>query len=294
MKRSTLFGLLGGAFVMAAILLLVLSAFTVHQTKQAIVFEFGQPKRVVQEPGLHWKLPYQSVRYFEARVLTLDTAEAEIQDKNNNRLVVDLFSRYRIIDPLAFYTSVRNEEAADDRLRPMIGSSMRSVIGEETLDTVLSERRTDIMRRIRESTNEQAKSLGIAFIDLRVRRADLPEQNAQAIYESMNAERERDANQLRAEGAEAARAIVANARREVVEILATARQQGEEIRGEGDAEAIRIYAESFGQDPDFYAFYRSMEAYRNSLGGDGTTFVLSPDSDFFRFFRDRLGAPKPQ
>ncbi len=292
MKRSTLFGLLGGAIVMATILLLVLSAFTVHQTKQAIVFEFGQPKRVVQAPGLHWKLPYQSVRYFEARVLTLDTAEAEIQDKNNNRLVVDLFSRYRIVDPLAFYTAVRTEEAADDRLRPMIGSSMPSVIGEETLDSVLSERRTDIMRRIREITNEQAKALGIVFVELRVRRADLPEQNAQAIYESMNAERERDANQLRAEGAEAARAIVANARREVVETLATARKQGEEIRGEGDAKAIQVYADAFGRDPEFYSFYRSMEAYRNALGGDGTTFVLSPDSDFFRFFKDQKGAPK--
>jgi membrane protease subunit HflC len=241
---------------------------------------------------LHWKLPWRSVSDFEARVLTLDTAEEEILDKNSNRLVVDLFSRYQISNPLKFFQTLRDERAAANKLSPIIIDSMRGVFAEVSLEAVLSDQRSVIMKRILDTANAQAQPLGVAFIDLRVRRADLPEANAKAIYESMNAERTRDANQLRAEGEEAKRAVVAGAQREVVEITATARQKAQEVRGEGDADAIRIYAEAFGRDPEFYAFYRSMEAYRNALGGEGTTFVLSPDSDFFRFFGDLTGRPK--
>ena len=294
MKRSMLVTALGLGVVALIVLVGVAAAFTVHQTKQAIVFQFGDPKRVVKDPGLHWKVPFlQSVRYFESRVLTLDTAAEEILDRNSNRLVVDLFSRYRIEDPLEFFKTVQTEANAEVRLRQIIRDSMRGVFGTESLEAVLSDQRTEIMRRIRETANRPAKGLGIQFVDLRVRRADLPEANAAAIYESMNAERTRDANQLRAEGQEAARGITATADREVVELLAEARKRGLEIKGEGDAEAIRLYADAFGQDPEFYAFYRSMEAYRNALGGDGTTFVLSPDSEFFRFFTNRNGGGPP-
>jgi membrane protease subunit HflC len=274
------------------VLVVMTSAFTVHQTKSAIVFQFGSPRAVITEPGLHWKLPWRSVSDFEARVLTLDTAEEEILDKNSNRLVVDLFSRYQISNPLKFFQTLRDERAAANKLSPIIIDSMRGVFAEVSLEAVLSDQRSVIMKRILDTANAQAQPLGVAFIDLRVRRADLPEANAKAIYESMNAERTRDANQLRDEGEEAKRAVVAGAQREVVEITATARQKAQEVRGEGDADAIRIYAEAFGRDPEFYAFYRSMEAYRNALGGEGTTFVLSPDSDFFRFFGDLTGRPK--
>jgi modulator of FtsH protease HflC len=292
MNRKLLFGVSGLVLIAITVLLLITSAYSVHQTKTAIVFQFGNPRAVITDPGLHWKLPWRSVSYFEARVLTLDTAEEEILDKNSNRLVVDLFSRYRISDPLKFFQTLQNQRAAANKLSPIIIDSMRGVFAEYSLEAVLSEQRAQIMKRILDTANAQAQPLGVSFVDLRVRRADLPEANAQAIYESMNAERTRDANQLRAEGEEAKRAIVAGAEREVVEILANARQRAQEFRGQGDADAIRIYADAFGQDAEFYSFYRSMEAYRNALGGEGTTFVLSPDSDFFRFFGDMTGPVK--
>ncbi|MBT6314845.1 MAG: protease modulator HflC [Alphaproteobacteria bacterium] len=292
MNRKLLFGVSGLVLIAITVLVLITSAYSVHQTKTAIVFQFGNPRAVITDPGLHWKLPWRSVSYFEARVLTLDTAEEEILDKNSNRLVVDLFSRYRISDPLKFFQTLQNQRAAANKLSPIIIDSMRGVFAEYSLEAVLSEQRAQIMKRILDTANAQAQPLGVSFVDLRVRRADLPEANAQAIYESMNAERTRDANQLRAEGEEAKRAIVAGAQREVVEILANARQRAQEFRGQGDADAIRIYAEAFGQDPEFYSFYRSMEAYRNALSGEGTTFVLSPDSDFFRFFGEMAGPVK--
>jgi membrane protease subunit HflC len=289
MNRKILFGISGLVLIAITVLALITSAYSVHQTKTAIVFQFGNPRAVITDPGLHWKLPWRSVSYFEARVLTLDTAEEEILDKNSNRLVVDLFSRYRISDPLKFFQTLQNQRAAANKLAPIIIDSMRGVFAEYSLEAVLSEQRAQIMKRILDTANAQAQPLGVSFVDLRVRRADLPEANAQAIYESMNAERTRDANQLRAEGEEAKRAIVAGAQREVVEITANARQRAQEFRGQGDADAIRIYAEAFGKDPEFYSFYRSMEAYRKALGGDGTTFVLSPESDFFRFFGEMAG-----
>ncbi len=292
MNRKLLFGVSGLVLIAITVLVLITSAYSVHQTKTAIVFQFGNPRAVITDPGLHWKLPWRSVSYFEARVLTLDTAEEEILDKNSNRLVVDLFSRYRISDPLKFFQTLQNQRAAANKLSPIIIDSMRGVFAEYSLEAVLSEQRAQIMKRILDTANAQAQPLGVSFVDLRVRRADLPEANAQAIYESMNAERTRDANQLRAEGEEAKRAIVAGAQREVVEILANARQRAQEFRGQGDADAIRIYAEAFGQDREFYSFYRSMEAYRNALSGEGTTFVLSPDSDFFRFFGEMAGPVK--
>ena len=291
MSRVAL-GLTTAVVIVIGLVAIAFSAFTVHQTQQAIVFQFGDPKAVVSEPGLHWKLPWRSVQYVEARVLDLDPDAEEIVDKDKNRLVVDVISRYRIDDPLKFIQSFGSEQVAAPRLEQIVIKAMRDVFAVQTLNSVLSKERAEIMQRIQAFANGAANQFGIQFVDLRVRRADLPQVNAQAIYESMNAERERDARQLRAEGEEAAVTIRAGADRERVELIAKAQQRSQEIRGEGDADAIRIYAESFGKDPDFFAFYRSMEAYRNALGGEGTTFVLSPDSDFFRFFESQQGAPE--
>lgn len=291
MKRTLLYGVLGAVVIVVGLLVLATSAFTVHQTQQAIVFQFGDPKNVITEPGLHWKLPIQSVRYVEGRVLNLDPEAEEIVDKDKNRLVVDVISRYRIENPLLFVQSFGTESVAEPRLAQIVIKAMRDTFAVETLDAVLSDQRASIMQRIQTIANSAATRFGIRFVDLRVRRADLPQVNAEAIYQSMQTERERDARQLRAEGQEAAVTIRAQADREVVELKAKAQQRAQEIRGEGDADAIRIYAEAFGRDPEFFAFYRSMEAYRKALGGDGTTFVLSPDSDFFRFFESQGGAP---
>lgn len=280
--------------IVAAVVVLMTSAFTVHQTQQAIVFQFGNPKAVITEPGLHWKLPWRSVRYVEGRVLNLDPAAEEIVDKDKNRLVVDVISRYRIENPLLFVQSFGNEATAEPRLAQVVIKAMRDTFAVETLDAVLSDQRAAIMQRIRDMANGAANRFGISFVDLRVRRADLPKVNAEAIYQSMQTERERDARQLRAEGQESAVTIRAGADRERVELIAKAKQRAQELRGDGDAEAINIYADAFGKDPEFFAFYRSMEAYRNALGGEGTTFVLTPDSDFFDFFGDVGGRPQPQ
>lgn len=299
MKRTALFGVVGLGAIVLGLLVLSMSAFTVHQTQQAIVFEFGNPVRVIKEPGLHWKLPWRSTQFVEARILDLDPTATEIVDRNKNRLVVDVISRYRIENPLAYVTSFQGSTAiAEERLGSLINKAMVETFSQETLDAVLSDQRAGIMRRIQDQANEltmqqgpEGTDYGVRFVDLRVRRADLPKQNADAIYQSMEQERVRESKQLRAEGEEAAVTIRAAADRERVELIAKARQRAQELRGEGDAEAIRIYAEAFGQDPDFFAFYRSMEAYRNALGGEGTTFVLTPDSDFFEFFSNSQGAP---
>jgi len=280
------------ALLAIAVVGVSMSAFTVHQTQQAIVFQFGDPREVITDPGLHWKLPWQSVRYVEGRVLNLDPAAEEIVDKDKNRLVVDVISRFVIQDPLLFVQSFGSESNAEPRLAQLVSKAMRDVFAVETLKSVLSDQRSAIMLRIRTVANKESTRFGISFVDLRVRRADLPKVNAEAIYQSMQTERERDARELRAEGQEAAITIRAAADRERVELVAKAQQRAQELKGEGDGEAIRIYADAFGQDPEFFAFYRSMEAYRNALGRDGTTFVLSPDSDFFRFFENQSGSPK--
>jgi len=305
MKRSVLFTAIAGGLIVVSLFIASLAAFTVHQTQQAIVFQFGAPLQVIKEPGLHWKFPWQSVQFVEARILDLDPKEAEIVDKDKNRLVVDVISRYRILNPLAYVTAFQGSNViAQERLGSLINKAMVETFTQETLDAVLSDRRAAIMQRIQAAANEltkeapsasgdETRDYGVVFVDLRVRRADLPKQNADAIYQSMQQERVRESKQLRAEGEEEAVTIRAGADRERVELIAKARQRAQELRGEGDAEAIRIYAEAFGQDPEFFAFYRSMEAYRNALGGEGTTFVLSPDGDFFQFFGNEKGARLP-
>lgn len=264
--------------------------FTVHQTEQALVLQFGEIKRVIQEPGLKFKLPFiQNVIHYERRVLDLDPEAEEVIAADQKRLVVDSYARYRITDPKRFYQTVSTELGLGGRLTRIINASLRSVIGGVTLSTVLSEERADIMRDIQNRVNEEAGRFGIDVIDVRLRRTDLPQENSEAIFARMKSERDREAMEFRAQGAELGQRIRAGADRERTVIVADATREAQILRGEGDALSVKIYADAFGTDPQFFAFYRSMEAYSVSLGGDDTTMVLSPDSDYFRFFGDLAG-----
>lgn len=279
-----------GIIVIIAGIVAASALFTVSETQQAIVLQFGEPKRVVKEAGLHVKIPFvQDVAYFDARVLGYAPPAEEIITSDQKRFVADTYARYRIVDPLKFYQSTGTEETFRSTLSNYLTSALRRVIGNRTFASVLSAERADIMADIQGRVNVETDRFGIEVIDVRIRRADLPEANAQAIYSRMQSEREREAREFRAQGAELAQRIRSRAERERTVLLAEARRQAQALRGEGDAEAIRIYAEAFGQDPEFFAFYRSMEAYRNALGPESTTLVLSPDSKFFRYFNDIPG-----
>lgn len=290
MSRSML--VVAGVLVIVLGILITSAAFVVRQTEQAIVLMFGDPKQVIREPGLHFKIPFvQNVVFFDARILDYAPPQEEIIAADQKRLVVDSFVRYRIADPLEFYKSVGTEISARARLAGILSASLRRVVGSETLTSVLSEERKGIMDNILADTNEAATKFGIDVVDFRIRRADLPAANADAIYQRMQSEREREAREFRAQGAEVAQRIRARAEREKTVLIAESQRQSQVLRGEGDSEAIRIYADAFGKDPEFFAFYRSMEAYRKSLGGNTTTMVLSPDSDFFAYFRKLSGGP---
>ena len=267
------------------------SLFTVNQTQQALVLQFGEPKRTIQEPGLAFKLPFiQDVTYYEKRVLSLIPQDAEeVILSDQKRLQVDAYARYRIEDPLLFYQTVRNELGARGRLEAIIDSSVRRALGRETLASILTGQRNDIVRSIGEEVNASVSSLGIQIIDVRLRRADYPTATSQNIFNRMKSEREREAKEFRAKGEEEAQKIRADAEKTRTVILSEAQRTAQETRGAGDAEAIKIYADSFGQDAEFFAFYRSMEAYRKSMGQNETSMVLSPDSSFFRFFKDKDG-----
>jgi membrane protease subunit HflC len=283
MNRNLLVGL--GALAAVALVVVLSALFTVHQTQQALVLQFGNPKRVVTEPGLHVKLPFvQNAVYIDRRVLDFDAEAAEVILGDQKRLVVDAFARYRIIDPLRFYQSVGDETRLRGRIDTILDASLRKVLGEVPLFTVLSADRVSLMNRIRDLANTEAKQFGIDVLDVRIKRADLPAENSQAIYRRMQTEREREAKELRAQGAELAQRIRSRADRERRVIIAEAQKEGEIIRGQGDADSVRIFAEAVGQDVDFFTFYRSMQAYRDALGDTNTSFVLSPDSEFFRFF----------
>ena len=269
--------------------------FTVNQTQQALVLQFGEPKRTIQEPGLAFKLPFiQDVIYYEKRVLSLIPQDAEeVILSDQKRLQVDAYARYQIEDPLLFYQTVRNELGARGRLEAIIDSSVRRALGRETLASILTGQRNDITRSIGEEVNASVSSLGIRIIDVRLRRADYPTATSQNIFNRMKSEREREAKEFRATGEEEAQKIRADAEKTRTVIISEAQRVAQETRGAGDGEAIQIYADSFGQDADFFAFYRSMEAYRKSIGNSDTSMVLSPDSSFFRFFKDKSGdAPK--
>ena len=267
------------------------SLFTVNQTQQALVLQFGEPKRTIQEPGLAFKLPFiQDVTYYEKRVLSLIPQDAEeVILSDQKRLQVDAYARYKIEDPLLFYQTVRNELGARGRLEAIIDSSVRRALGRETLASILTGQRNDITRSIGEEVNASVSSLGIKIIDVRLRRADYPAATSQNIFNRMKSEREREAKEFRATGEEEAQKIRADAEKTRTVIISEAQREAQETRGAGDGKAIEIYADSFGQDADFFAFYRSMEAYRKSMNNNDTSLVLSPDSTFFRFFKDKNG-----
>ncbi|MDA9930679.1 protease modulator HflC [Alphaproteobacteria bacterium] len=267
------------------------SLFTVNQTQQALVLQFGEPKRTIQEPGLAFKLPFiQDVIYYEKRVLSLIPQDAEeVILSDQKRLQVDAYARYSIVDPLLFYQTVRNETGARGRLEAIIDSSVRRALGRETLASILTGQRDEITRSIGDEVNASVSSLGLKIIDVRLRRADYPEATSQNIFNRMKSEREREAKEFRATGEEEAQKIRADAEKTRTVIISEAQRTSQEARGAGDALAIQIYADSFGQDAEFFAFYRSMEAYRKSMTDTGTSMVLSPNSSFFRFFKDKNG-----
>ena len=270
---------------------LYFSIFIVKEINQAIVLQFGDPKRIIEKPGLNFKIPFiQNVVFLDKRILNLDTPPEEVIASDQKRLIVDAFARFQIVDPLKFYISVGNERVARSRLSTIINSRIRNVLGRQRLQTLLSEDRTKQMTLIQDGVNAEAENFGINIVDVRIKRADLPPANSEAIFRRMQTEREREAKEFRAKGAEMAITITSTADKEVTVILAEAEKKSEIMKGEGDGQRNKIFAGAFGQDPEFFAFYRSMQAYEKALIGGETSLILSPDSEFFKFF----GNIKPQ
>ncbi|MCR9215549.1 MAG: protease modulator HflC [Proteobacteria bacterium] len=261
------------------------SMFTVYQSEQAIVMQFGKPQKVIQEPGLNFKLPFvQDVVFVDKRVLAVSTQREEVVTRDQKRLMVDSFARFRISNPLQYYQAFGSIQIAYDRLGTILNSQLRQTLGRQILTSIVSGERSNLMNRIKEQVNAEAKANGIEVVDVRIVRADLPKENSEKVFDRMRTQREQEAKEIRANGAEIAQRIKANADKERTIILANARKESEILRGEGDGEKNRIFAEAFGKDPDFFSFYRSMQAYRESISDDDTSMVLSPDSEFFRFF----------
>ena len=265
--------------------LIFFSVFIVKEVNQAIVLQFGDPKRIILEPGLNFKIPFiQNVVFLDKRILNLDTPPEEVIASDQKRLIVDAFARFKIVDPLKFYISVGNERVARSRLSTIINSRIRNVLGQQRLQTLLSEDRTKQMSLIQDGVNNEAENFGIKIVDVRIKRADLPQANSDAIFRRMQTEREREAKEFRAKGAEMAITITSTADKEVTVILADAEKQSEIMKGEGDGLRNKIFADAFGRDPEFFAFYRAMQAYEKALIGGDTSLILSPDSEFFKFF----------
>jgi membrane protease subunit HflC len=283
--------LIAVAVVLVAIGILLNSAvFIVDQTESALVLQFGQPRREVRQAGLWFKRPFvENVVFYDNRVLDFEPRPEEVIVSDQKRLVVDSYARYKIIDPLLFYQTVGTEVGVRGRLSAIVNGSLRRVLGNVTLSDILSVKRADIMIQIRDDVAEAAKPFGITVVDVRLRRADLPEENSEAIYARMKSERQQQAAQYRGEGAEAAQSVRANAERERTVTLAEAQRDAQRVRGDGDAQAIKIYADAFGKDKQFFSFYRSLQAYRAALLGKDTSFLLSPDNNFFRFFNGPSG-----
>ena len=286
-------GIAGGALAVLAVIVAIIaygSLFTVYQTRLALVVRLGQPVRVVTEPGLNFKFPLiDNVIYVDKRILDLENPAQEVIASDQKRLVVDAFARYRINDALKFYQAVGTIEGANSRLSTLLNAALRRVLGESTLTHVVRDERAALMARVREQLDREAANFGITVVDVRIRHADLPEQNSQAVYQRMQTERQREAAEFRANGSQRKQEIQARADRDVTVLVAETQAKADSIRGEGDAERNRIFAEAFGKDPDFFAFYRSMQAYESGLGHKDTRMVLRPDSDFFRYFADPSG-----
>jgi membrane protease subunit HflC len=290
-------GILGGVLVVLAIAAAIVgysSLFTVYQTRQAIVVRLGQPVRIITEPGLNVKWPLiESVISIDKRILDLESPAQEVITADQKlRLVVDAFARYRIHDPLKFYQTVGSIEGANSRLSTLLISAMRRVLGDATFIQVVRDERPQLTQKMRDQLDREAQAFGIDVVDLRIRRVDLPEQNSQPIYQRMQTERQREAAEFRAQGSQRSQEIKARADRDVTVMIADATSRAEQIRGEGDAERNRIFAEAFGRDPDFFAFYRSMQALEAGLRQNDTRMLLKPDSEFFRYFIDPSGKPR--
>ncbi len=267
-----------------------LAAYRVPQWMQAVVVQLGEPVRTVQEPGLYWKVPFiQNVLFFDRRLLDYDASPRELLTKDKQQLVVDNYSRWRIRDPLQFYRTVRDEQGAQSRLDDIIYSNLRETLGRHTLREIVNEKRAALMKQVTERSDEKAREYGIEVVDVIIKRADLPEKNELNVFNRMRTERERQAKKFRAEGDEEARKVRSESDKQVQILLAEARKQAEITRGEGDALAVKIFADAYGRDIEFYQLVRTLEAYRKSLG-DGTTVILSPDCDFFRLLK-RLDPP---
>jgi membrane protease subunit HflC len=291
--RLNIIGGIAAALVIVALIAAYSTMFTVYQTRQALVVRLGNPVRVITEPGLNYKIPFfDSVIHIDKRILDLENPAQEVIASDQKRLVVDAFARYRIKEALRFYQTVGNVEGANSRLSTLLNSALRRVLGEATLIQVVRDQREELMAKVREALEMEATAFGIEVVDVRIRRADLPEQNSQAVYQRMITERQRQAQEFRSLGLQRAQEIRAKADRDVIVLQAEAQSKGEQIRGEGDAERNRIFAEAFGRDPEFFSFYRSMQAYEAGLRANDTRMLLRPDSDFFRFFSDPSGKPR--
>jgi membrane protease subunit HflC len=299
--RSPVTGIVALIVLLVVAIVGYISIFTVQQTEQTIVLRFGEPVDVITAPGLHFKAPWNSVINIDNRILDLENPSQEVIASDQKRLVVDAFARYRIKNALRFYQSIGSIQAANIQLTTLLNASLRRVLGEVAFITVVRDEREALMQRIRDQLDKEADGYGIEVVDVRIRRADLPEQNSQAVYERMKTERQREAAEFRAQGGQKAQEIRSKADREATVIIAEANSTAEQTRGAGDAERNRLFAEAYGKDPDFFAFYRSMTAYENGLKSSDTRFLLRPDSEFFRYFGGASGrsgaaapaAPKP-
>jgi len=274
-----------GPIVILIAFLTYSTLFVVTEIQQAIVLQFGDPKRIVQKAGLNFKIPFiQNTVFLDTRILNLDAPPEEVIASDQKRLIVDAFARFQIKDPLQFYISVGNERVARSRLSTVVNARIRGVLGKEELQTIVSQDRARLMNQITKDVNDEAEKLGIRIIDIRIKRADLPQANSEAIYRRMQTERLREAKEFRAEGAEIAQTVRSTADKEVTIILAEANKKSQILKGEGDGQRNKIFANAFGKDPRFFSFYRSMQSYEKALVGTDTSLILSPDSDFFKYF----------
>jgi membrane protease subunit HflC len=288
--RRGIFGGLGLVVIIVIGVVLYLSVFIVDQTQQALVLRFGNPVRVLATPGIYYKLPLiDNVVEIDKRILDLDSPPLEIIASDQKRLVVDAFGRYKVTDPLRFFQSVGSVDIAEQRLSVVLNSAVRRVLGDADFIGVVRNERAALMTKIKEQVDREAVGLGIKVVDVKIRRADLPAANSQAIYQRMQTERQRQATEIRAQGEQASRRIRAEADRTATVIVATANGESERLRGDGEAKRNEIFAAAFGADPEFFAFYRSMQAYQVGLRGSGTRFVMTPDTEFFRYFNDATG-----
>ncbi|HEY0331919.1 MAG TPA: protease modulator HflC [Rhodopseudomonas sp.] len=290
--KTGIAGIVALVVLLAAIVVGYSSIFTVSQTEQVLLVRLGEPVRVITEPGLNFKAPFvDTVISIDKRILDLENPSQEVIASDQKRLVVDAFARYRIKNALRFYQSIGTVQAANMQLTTLLNASLRRVLGEVTFIQVVRDEREALMGRIREQLDKEADGYGISVVDVRIRRADLPEQNSQAVYQRMQTERQREAAEFRAQGGQKAQEIRSKADREATVIIAEANSTAEQVRGEGDGERNRLFAEAYGKDADFFAFYRSMTAYENGLKSSDTRFLLRPDSDFFKFFGNASGKP---